>query len=91
MAKRIHAIVTGRVHAVSFRLFTCAKAKALGLKGMVRNLDNGSVEVIAEGEEETLKQLLNEVSNGPGKAEVKGVNAEWGESTGEFSDFSISH
>ncbi|MFH1586326.1 MAG: acylphosphatase [Candidatus Diapherotrites archaeon] len=91
MAKRLHAIVSGRVQAVSFRIFTSMKAKPLGLKGFVRNLENGTVEVVAEGDEKSLKHLLEMISHGPSKAEVKDVKIEWDEFKGEFSDFSIRH
>ena len=91
MAKRIHAVVIGLVQAVSFRLFTSMEANTLGLKGFVRNLEDGSVEVVAEGEEETLKKLLELVSQGPSAAKVDDVKVEWAEAKGEFNDFLIRH
>jgi len=91
MAKRIRAVVSGLVQAVSFRLFTSMEANSLGLKGFVRNQDNGSVEVVAEGEEETLKKMLELISQGPSAAEVDDVKVEWQDAKGEFDDFSIRY
>ena len=59
MVKRLECNITGRVQMVMFRDFAMRKSRCLGLVGTVRNIKDGSVEVIVEGEEEKLKQLLN--------------------------------
>ena len=60
MKVRIHCFVSGRVQGVSFRSFTVEKAEKLGLTGWVRNLDNGEVESVVEGEEEDVKKFLEQ-------------------------------
>ena len=77
MNKHLHAIVRGRVQMVGFRYFVLEKARALGLAGWVRNLDDGSVELVAEGPEERLRQLETVLSEGPRLAHVDDVDARW--------------
>jgi acylphosphatase len=56
--RRVHCIVTGIVQGVGFRYYTRDEAMRLGLRGWVRNLDDGNVEVVVEGPEEALQQLV---------------------------------
>lgn len=86
---RLHATVEGTVQGVGFRYFVQDAANMLGLTGWVRNRWDGSVEVIAEGEEIKLNQLLNALRRGPRSAHVMGVNFTWEEYTGEFNGFRI--
>jgi acylphosphatase len=58
-------LVSGRVQGVGFRRFTCAKALELGLKGWVRNLSDGRVEVLALGSEDQHRNLLAQLNRGP--------------------------
>ena len=88
---RLRAIVKGLVQGVGFRFFVEDRAYELGLTGYVRNLPDGTVEVVAEGEEEALKVLLEHLWRGPRLARVRDVEAEWGEATGEFRDFRIRY
>lgn len=90
MAKaRLRAIVKGIVQGVGYRFFVEDRAYELGLTGYVRNLPEGTVEVVAEGEEEALKLLLDFLRIGPRAARVIKVEVEWGEATEEFRDFGI--
>ncbi len=73
--KCTHLIVSGRVQGVNFRHNTKQKALELGLKGYTRNLPNGDVEVVAQGEENKIKELIEFIKKGPGIANVKGVQA----------------
>ena len=66
-------VVEGRVQAVGFRMFVEGAALELGLKGYVCNRRDGSVEVHAEGTEETLKRLRAELEKGPSAARVTRV------------------
>ncbi len=66
-------VVYGRVQGVGFRWFVWREAGRLGLRGLARNLADGSVEVIAEGGEEALEQLERSLARGPGAARVDGV------------------
>jgi acylphosphatase len=65
--------VTGRVQGVYFRAYTRAKARALGLRGYARNLDDGRVEVLAGGLRAAVEELLTHVSSGPPQAIVTEV------------------
>ena len=67
---RIRMIVSGRVQGVFFRAFTCEEAQRLGLQGWVRNLPNGSVEVLAAGNPEKLEALKAICRQGPPYARV---------------------
>lgn len=86
---RLHATIEGRVQGVGFRAFVQNNASRLGLTGWVRNRRNGNVEVIAEGERETLGKLLNALHRGPASAHVTDVNSEWLSASGEFTTFTI--
>lgn len=70
---RKHWFVTGRVQGVSFRAFTYESATDLKLTGWVRNLTDGRVEIVAEGPEKALTQLLAKVEKGPTAARVESV------------------
>ncbi len=73
----LHAVVTGKVQGVGFRVFVREAAQRLGCKGWVRNLSDGSVELHAEADELTLTELLTEVSKGPPWAHVADVDIRW--------------
>ena len=63
-------MVKGRVQGVGYRWFARQVARELGVKGFVRNLPNGDVEVVAQGEEEVLNLLIRELNRGPAFAHV---------------------
>ncbi|MCS6950466.1 MAG: acylphosphatase [Armatimonadota bacterium] len=90
MRKRMVATVSGRVQGVGYRAFVLRYARALGLSGSVRNLPSGQVEVVAEGDEQQLQQLLTLLRQGPPAARVTEVSVQWGEATGADSDFRIA-
>ena len=85
----LRARVMGRVQAVGFRFFTECVAEEIGLHGYVMNCRDGSVEVMVEGEEEALEELLRRLEQGPPGAWVEKVEATWGSYTGEFTRFSV--
>lgn len=87
---RVHLYITGTVQGVFYRQNTKNKAIHLNIKGWVRNLDDGRVEIIAEGEKEKINELIDWTHKGPEHAEVKNVNIEFEEYRAEFSDFSIT-
>lgn len=74
---------------VMFRDFAQRKARGLGLVGTVQNLPDGSVAVVAEGEEEPLKKFIALLHKGSIFAKVEGVETKWIEATEEFYDFRI--
>ncbi len=87
---RMRAIVKGIVQGVGYRYFTVYQAQRIGgITGYVRNLKDGSVEVVAEGEREKLEQLLAQLRKGPTGAHVTGVDVFWENPTGEFTNFGI--
>jgi acylphosphatase len=75
------------VQGVSFRYFVSEQAHYLGVSGWVRNLLDGSVEVLAEGPRAQLELLLQALQQGPSMAQVSQVQVEWQDATGEFSSF----
>ncbi|MFQ5657362.1 MAG: acylphosphatase [Candidatus Methylomirabilales bacterium] len=85
----LKARVIGRVQGVGFRYFTERVAEGMGVSGYVMNCSDGSVEVIAEGESETLKELLRLLKEGPRGARVEMVEETWGPYTGRFTSFSV--
>ena len=89
--KRVRLVISGSVQGVFFRHNTNKEANKLGLKGFVRNLDNGSVEVIAEGEDKKMEQLIEFCKKGPDRARVDNVEIEYEEPKKEFTEFSIGY
>jgi len=89
MKRRVHLFVSGRVQGVFFRAHTRDLARSLGLSGFVRNLPDGRVEIVAEGEEKALEKLVSFARQGPPLAQVTGVEVRWEAPTGEFPGFSI--
>lgn len=67
--------VSGRVQGVSYRDWTVRTAQRLGLKGWVRNLHDGRVEILAEGEDDAIGQLIDACRDGPPLARVEHVAA----------------
>jgi acylphosphatase len=68
MKRKVHLIVEGHVQGVGFRFYTKNKAHELGIYGWAKNLDNGSVEVIAQGEAEKIEEFVTFVKNGASPA-----------------------
>jgi len=91
MKKYLRAFISGKVQGVFFRVQVKQWADELGLKGWVRNLDDGKVEVVAEGADKRLRTLEKLLRQGPPGAKVKGVEAEYGNSKGGFKDFRITY
>jgi acylphosphatase len=88
--ERLHAVVHGDVQGVGFRYFVQRKARQLGLLGWVRNNDDGTVELVAEGERASLEQLRQAVGEGPGAARVDRVDAQWASATGNLRGFDLA-
>ena len=82
-------MVVGRVQGVFFRASAQREARRLGLTGWVRNRPDGSVELVAEGEDESLREFLGWVQRGPTSARVDRVDSRWRAYTGEFTEFRI--
>ncbi len=92
MAKtRAHIYVSGIVQGVFFRANAARKAEQLGVTGWVKNLPDGRVELIVEGEDHLVDQMVSWCRRGPPGAEVEDVEVEVLPYRGEFSDFSITY
>ncbi|MBN1178281.1 MAG: acylphosphatase [Anaerolineae bacterium] len=88
---RLHARVAGRVQGVNFRYYTARTAQSLGLTGWVANRPDNTVEVVAEGPQEALEELLAFLHHGPPSAYVTDVTPEWLGASGTFADFRVRH
>ncbi len=89
MKKQLQATIIGRVQMVMYRDFAQRKARKLGLVGTVQNQKDGSVNVIAEGDERVLNEYIKYLNHGSILSNVRNVRISWSESTGSFSDFQI--
>lgn len=87
----LECIVRGRVQGVLFRDFTQRTARALRLKGEVRNLPDGTVAVRAQGGEDELHDLLRRLSKGPLLARVEIMSVRWHAPAKAFEGFSITY
>jgi acylphosphatase len=88
---RVHLHVEGLVQGVSFRAYTAEEARRLGVKGWVRNLPDGRVEVEAEGERSAVEALVAWCRHGPPAARVENVRATWGAYRGDLGPFVTRH
>ena len=86
---RLRIVVTGRVQGVFFRQATAEQARSLAITGWVRNLADGSVEILAEGQRSSLEMLLAWAHHGPLHARVDGVEAEWHQAAHESVQFRV--
>jgi acylphosphatase len=87
MKKEVYCVVHGNVQGVSFRQFAKEKADSLGILGYAKNMPNGTVEVVAQGEENNLKIFLESISAGPESAQVESLNVMWGKVEEEYTQF----
>lgn len=85
--QRLHLIMTGKVQGVGFRAAAQREAGRLELKGWVKNLSNGSVESVVEGNETALADYEKWCRQGPPSAYVADVQVRWLPATGEFKNF----
>ncbi len=88
---RAHIIVSGRVQGVYFREQMRKGAKKLNVSGWVKNLEDGRVEAIFEGEKGKVEKIIDWVKQGPAFAKVKDIELEWQEYRGEFKNFKVRH
>ena len=86
--KTVRIYVTGTVQGVFFRAFIKGSAEKLGLGGFVRNLDNGRVEIVAEGKDENVNQMIENCKQGPPHSDVKNVEVKDIKHQG-FKDFKV--
>jgi acylphosphatase len=82
---RIHGLVQG----VGYRYFCYREATSRGLTGWVENERDGSVRLLAEGDEGLLHDLIAELKRGPSSAHVSGIEVDWREFSGDFRSFEV--
>lgn len=88
---RLEATVTGLVQGVYFREYTRRAAVGLRLVGWVANRPDGAVQVVAEGAESDLRQLVDFLHRGSPAADVEHVTTDWAAAAGEFNDFRVRY
>lgn len=88
MKKRIHVCYSGNVQGIGFRFLTNDLARTMNITGWVKNLPDGRVEFVAEGQEKSLKEILEKVKLNFAD-NIQDSQIEWQEVTDEFKDFTI--
>lgn len=86
-----HLVIKGRVQGVGFRHFTKKNAESLGVNGWVKNLSNGDVEVVVQGEKDRVKEMIEHLKSGPVSANVEEVREVDGvkSSSENYDDFTV--
>lgn len=87
---RAHVFISGRVQGVNFRAACRDQARQAGVRGWVRNLDDGRVEAVFEGSRASVHRLVSWCHTGPISAQVERVEFTWEEPTGKEDIFSIN-
>jgi acylphosphatase len=89
MKARIHILISGQVQGVFFRSNTIHVANELGVRGWIKNLPNGMVEVVAEGNKQKLDRLIEFCREGPEGAKVENIEIKWEKPKNEFEGFDV--
>ncbi|MEJ2542692.1 MAG: acylphosphatase [Calditrichaceae bacterium] len=84
-------IIQGRVQGVGYRWFTMQVAQKLGIKGYVKNIMDGSVEVFAQGDETSIQEFLIQLRNGPSFSNVTDVNIFDANFDHNLNQFKVTH
>jgi acylphosphatase len=88
---QLHIIITGRVQGVCFRFNTKKTAEDLGIDGWVKNLPDGNVEAVFEGEEKKLLKILDFIKKGPFGSRVIKTTENWSDKKNEFENFRVKY
>ena len=91
MKTRAHLLIRGHVQGVGFRWFITDIASSLGLAGWARNLADGNVEVVFEGEREAIEAAISHCNDGSRSAIVSGIDADWDEKPEGLTGFRIRY
>lgn len=89
--KRVHIYITGWVQGVGFRYYTCQKAMVAKVYGWVKNLPDGRVEIIAEGENENIELFISSLTSGTLSRHIEKLEKKEEPYTGQFDNFYISY
>lgn len=84
-----HVMVSGRVQGVAFRYYARNIAYQLGIKGWIKNLANGDVELVIAGRQESVKKMVEWCKKGPRMAIVENTEVDWLPYSGEYNLFQI--
>jgi acylphosphatase len=87
----MYAVVAGKVQGVRYRTYVQESATELGLVGYVRNLTDGTVEVVAQGLPDTLKEFVEYLNEGSLLAKVESVSIDWRTARTTYDEFSLLH
>ncbi len=85
--RQVVALAKGRVQGVGYRAFCAHEATRMGITGYAKNLPDGRVEVVAEGDESTLRQFVERLREGPSTGRVTDVAFRWETPTDAFQGF----
>ena len=92
MIKQIKIRVSGRVQGVGFRFFTHQQAQKLGLVGYVKNLDNGDVEIVAQGDSVQISKLTEWLEQGgPVSARINNINIDQSSVQEDLTSFKVRY
>lgn len=91
MAARLQVFFSGRVQGVGFRYTVCRLALGYEVTGWVRNLPDGRVELMAEGERGEIEAFQTAIPNAGLRRFIRETQSHWSEGTGEFRGFEIAH
>lgn len=87
--KRVHLIVSGKVQGVFYREFARKEADKMNIKGFVRNLRDGTVELVAEGDDDKVNDFIKSCKKGSFASFVKNVEIKQEKPSNEFEDFEV--
>jgi len=86
---RAHIFIKGKVQGVFYRSWTKSTAESLGLTGWVKNLEDGRVEAMFEGEKEKVEQMIQKCRDGSKTSEVTHIDLIWEEAEEDFVGFNV--
>ncbi len=86
---RAHIFVQGKVQGVFYRSWLHKEAQGLSLMGFVKNLEDGRVEALFEGEKEKVEEIIEKCREGSKASEVTHIDVIWEEAKGDYSDFVV--
>ena len=89
MKKSARFVVLGTVQGVFFRNFVVEHANTHRLRGFVRNLESGDVEIIVEGEKDSIEKFAEKIKKGPQHSQIRDLKVEERKWSGEFKDFKV--
>tara|TARA_B100000959_G_C14949515_1_gene611311 strand:- start:915 stop:1196 length:282 start_codon:yes stop_codon:yes gene_type:complete len=88
---RVHVYISGKVQGVFFRSYTKDKAQKEGLNGWVKNLTDGRVEIVLEGNKEKCEEMLQWCHKGSPSSKVENVEIYWDKPTNNYKHFNVRY